>query len=304
MMIKRALRYPLLALQKMGAFRMLDLHVMPIHYYSSLPEFEDVQNNPVWDSRPKSMYGIDLNEAEQLRFLRDECPHYTHEFDRPLQQRAGNNKNEFYFDNHMFANTDAEVYYCMIRHFKPKTIIEIGAGRSTQVCAAAVKRNHELHGVNASVRAIEPCPSDLLRNMQGESIELIACKVQKLGYEYFNLLTRNDILFIDSSHIVKSGGDVNYLFLEVLPQLDRGVVVHVHDIRLPYEVMKSTILSGPYFNEQYLLQALLINNRDYEVLWGTHYMSMKHKDEVGSVFRSSNGGTYKGSSFWIRRRDA
>ena len=88
-----------------------------------------------------------------------------------------------------------------------------------------------------------------------------------------NFLKENDILFIVSSHVVKSSGDVNYLILEVLPRLNPGVIIHMHDIRLPYEVPKLFIVDqARFFTEQYLLQAFLIGNDDFEILWGTYFM--------------------------------
>ena len=113
----------------------------------------------------------------------------------------------------------------------------------------------------------------------------------------------NDILFIDSSHLVRSGSDVNFLFLEVLPILNPGVIVHIHDIRTPYEVSAADILSGHFFTEQYLLEAFLIGNNEYEVLFGTNFLSKKYPEAVGRVFRSSAGGKYDGGSFWIGRTE-
>jgi hypothetical protein len=129
--------------------------------------------------------------------------------------------------------------------------------------------------------------------------------VQDIGFDFFQQLNKNDILFIDSSHVVKSGGDVNYLFLEVLPRLNPGVIVHIHDIRIPCEVPKLFILDQTrFFTEQYLLQAFLIGNKDFEILWGTCFMTKKFPEKISSVFRSSGRGTYAGGSFWIRRKSA
>ncbi len=138
--------------------------------------------------------------------------------------------------------------------------------------------------------------------MSRESITLIEKKVEEVDLSFFQQLHENDILFIDSSHVVKSGGDVNFLYLQILPNLNPGVVVHIHDIALPYEYFKRFIIDNNwFFTEQYLLQAFLIGNRDFEILWGSKFMSKKHTTDVGRVFRSSNGGKYTGSSFWIRR---
>ncbi len=206
----------------------------------------------------------------------------------------------------MFANTDAEVYYCMIRYLKPRKIIEVGAGRSTQICCAAVEKNSKDSGFKVEIDIIDPYPNKkLIDPLKKRLNHVFESKVQKVDRDLFLQLSENDILFIDSSHIVKSGGDVNYLFLEVLPQLRPGVVAHVHDIRIPYEVPKLFILDqSRFFTEQYLLQAFLIGNKEFQVLWGTCFMTNAFPEKIARVFRTSNGGRYAGGSFWIRRKPA
>ena len=286
----------------MGIFKKFGLYVMPIHYYYPIPDIDKIERDLCWDSNPKKIPGVDLNVDYQLRLLQVEFPKYVHEYSFPLEKSDVGNTNEFYFNNHMFANTDAEVYYCMIRHFKPGTVIEVGGGRSTQICCEASKKNFKINKKKTKIFVIEPYPNlKILNTLCKDSRELIETKVEDIGHNYFQQLHENDILFIDSSHVVRSGGDVNYLFLEILPILNPGVIVHIHDIRLPYEVSKNNVMNGTFWTEQYLLQAFLIGNKDYEVLWGTHLMSKQFTMDVGKVFRSSYGGKYAGSSFWIRR---
>lgn len=296
-------RYSLILLQKIGAFKGLGLYMMPIHYYSPIPDLDKIRGDPRWGIEPKEMPGIDLNEDQQLKLLNVEFPKYVNEYDFPLEKGDVKNPNLFYFNNHMFANTDAEVYYCMIRHFKPNRIIEVGAGRSTQICCAAVEKNSEEDKIKAQVCIIEPYPNEKILSPLEKKIEcLIKSKVQDIGFDFFTKLKENDIFFIDSSHVVKSAGDVNYLFLEVLPRLNPGVVIHTHDIWFPYEVSKGFIVEqSKFFTEQYLLQAFLINNKDFKVLWGTYFMTKGFPKKISSVFRSSGGGKYAGGSFWIQR---
>jgi hypothetical protein len=109
-------------------------------------------------------------------------------------------------------------------------------------------------------------------------------------------------LFIDSSHTVKIGGDVNYLFLEVLPRLNPGVIVHVHDVFFPFEYRRDWVLDEfRFWTEQYLLQAFLTLNSDFEVLLGTYYLSRYHEDQLQAAF--PNLGRWIGGSFWMRRKD-
>ena len=124
---------------------------------------------------------------------------------------------------------------------------------------------------------------------------------QAVPPETFEALERNDILFIDSTHVVKSGSDVNRLVLEVLPNLNPGVVVHVHDIFLPFEYHRAWVSDGPYWNEQYLLQALLSMNPGFEVTLPTHALFRADRDRLRRTIPSL--GSHQPSSFWFRRRD-
>lgn len=285
-------------------YEKIGVWVIPYHFYSSIPELERIKEDVSWESRISDIAGINLNVNHQLKLLEFEFPKYVGEYNYSLDKPIVGDQNSFYFNNHMFANTDAEVYYCLIRHFKPQKVVEVGAGRSTQICCAAVEKNSKEDKIQAQIYAIEPYPNKKIIGTLEKKLErLIKSKVQDVEIDFFAKLGANDILFIDSSHVVKSAGDVNYLFLEVLPRLNLGVVVHVHDIRIPYEVPKLFILERSwFFTEQYLLQAFLIGNKDFEVIWGTYLMTKMFPEKISSTFRSSNGGKYAGGSFWIRRR--
>ena len=124
----RGLRYLFFALQKAGVFNKLGLYLMPIHYYHPVPDLKRIKADSSWDLRPRRIHGVDLNEESQLRLLKTEFPKYVDEYDFPMERIDVGNAAAFYFNNHMFANTDAEAYYCMIRHFKPRVIIEVGGG--------------------------------------------------------------------------------------------------------------------------------------------------------------------------------
>jgi hypothetical protein len=131
---------------------------------------------------------------------------------------------------------------------------------------------------------------------------LIPIRVQDAGFGLFQQLAANDILFIDSSHAVRCGGDVNYLFLEVLPRLNPGVIVHIHDIFLPNEFPKDLVKNRHFFwTEQYLLQAFLTFNSEFEILFANAYMANSHNAEMQETF--PNALWLGGGSFWIRRRE-
>jgi len=131
---------------------------------------------------------------------------------------------------------------------------------------------------------------------------LIPKKVQDIPLSEFKKLSENDILFIDSSHVLKIGSDVQYLYLEVLPRLNKGVIVHAHDIFLPAEYPKEWVLKNYIFwNEQYLLQAFLAFNNSFEVLWAGSYMHLRHPDKLEEAFSSYKRDKIWPSSFWIRK---
>jgi hypothetical protein len=130
---------------------------------------------------------------------------------------------------------------------------------------------------------------------------LIEKKVEDLDLDFFSQLGPGDILFIDSSHTVKIGGDVNYLFLEKLPRLKPGVIVHVHDIFIPFDYRRDWVMDEfRFWTEQYLLQAFLTFNSEFEVLIANSYLSHYHKEDLKTTF--PNSPWWGGGSFWMRRR--
>src|SRR5436309_6462906 len=157
---------------------------------------------------------------------------------------------------------DALVAYCMVRQFQRRLIIETGSGLSSLLLAQAAAKNN-----GATLICIEPFPQKFLKEGFPGLRSLIEKKAQDIDLEFFSQLESGDILFIDSSHTVKIGGDVNYLFLEVLPRLKPGVIVHVHDIFLPFDYRRDWVMDEFHFwSEQYLLQAFLSFNAEFEVL--------------------------------------
>jgi len=186
----------------------------------------------------------------------------------------------------------------MVRHFQPRLIIEVGSGFSSLVLGQAAAKNK-----TSSLICIDPFPGELLRNGSIPALQsLIETKVQDLDLEFFSQLDPGDILFIDSSHAVKIGGAVNYLFLEVLPRLNPGVIVHVHDIFLPFEYRRHWVLNEfRFWTEQYLLQAFLTFTSEFEVLLANYYLSRYHKEHLRAAFPDLP--RWIGGSFWMRRQD-
>jgi hypothetical protein len=268
-------------------------HVTPVHFYQPIPDTQSLPDT-LWN-RPSELLGIDMNNAVQLDLLRHHFPEFRREYDQFPAQPTGE-PGRFYLNNGLFDGTDALVAYCMVRHFQPRLIIEVGSGFSSLVLGDAAVKNG-----SGSLLCIEPFPREFLRKGFPGLQSLIEKKVQDIGLDFFAQLESGDMLVIDSSHTVKIGGDVNYLFLEVLPRLKPGVIVHVHDIFLPFEYRRDWVLDEfRFWTEQYLLQAFLTFNSEFEVLMANSYLNHYQQEDLKATF--ANSPWWGGGSFWIRRK--
>jgi predicted O-methyltransferase YrrM len=282
-------------------FERFGFHITLNHFYEPIPDTRTLKDD-IW-SKQSELVGIDANEEAQMDLLSQLSHKFKEEYSNLLTTRTTAPFRSF-ADNQTFTSLDGEIYYCMIRHFKPKRIIEIGSGYSTLLGAQAVLKNKEEHGMDTDLIAVEPYPIDFLaRGFDGLS-ELVRVKAEDVELSEFGKLKENDILFIDSSHVLRIGGDVQYIFLEVLPRLNNGVLVHFHDIFFPMEYPKQWVLEDHRFwNEQYFLQAFLSFNSAFEVLWAGNYMHLRHPKKLEGAFSSYDRDTASPSSFWIRKRE-
>ena len=172
--------------------------------------------------------------------------------------------NTFYIDNPNFGPGDAELYYLLIREKKPKRIIEIGSGFSTQLALLAIEKN-KMDGVACELTCIEPFEMPFLDRVEG--IAIIRKQVELLSLDIFKSLEVNDILFIDSSHIIRPGDDLLFIYFQILPVLKKGVLIHIHDIFTPRHYPQEWLMKKMRFwNEQYLLEAFLYNNAGFKIL--------------------------------------
>lgn len=264
-------------------------HVTPVHFHSPIPSASDLAGRT---DRTSGCPGIDFRTDDQVRLLKESFARFAPETDAfPIHPtRAG----EFHLENGAFGGIDPHVYHCMIRHFRPGTVVEIGSGHTTVLGAQACR----LSGAARYV-CIDPWPRDgISGGLPG--VEVVRRKVEEVDPEIFLRLRENDILFIDSSHVVRTAGDVCFLFLEVLPRLAPGVIVHVHDIFLPFDYPAGWILDQQRFwTEQYLLQAYLAENRRCEVLFACHYLCRTRGSEVRAAFTKATA--FDGGSFWFRK---
>ena len=227
---------------------------------------------------------------------------YKSEYDNFPLNRTSNPK-KYYVNNTSFGSVDAEILFCMIRFFKPHRILEIGSGYSTLLSAQAILTNKmEDKSYDCELIAIDPYQCDVLKNKVPGVSKVINKRVQDVHFSEFQKLRKNDILFIDSTHVLKIGSDVHYEYLEVVPRLNKGVIIHSHDILLPAEYHKKWILENHLFwNEQYLLQSFLAFNKVFKVLWASSYMRLKHEKILVDAFGSYSSEKYWPVSFWMRR---
>lgn len=256
--------------------------------------------NDLWKKK-SDLIGIDINEKYQLDLLSQLSNNFKEEYDSlPISRTE--NPFQYFLKNKSFNPADGKIYYSMIRHFNPSKIIEIGAGFSTLLAAQAVRKNEEIHKTECELIAIEPYPRNFLKIGFPGFKKLIQKKVQEVPLSFFMNLNENDFLFIDSSHILTIGSDVQYEFLEILPRLRKGVIIHFHDIFLPVEYSKKVILKDHhFFNEQYLLQAFLAFNNSYKILWAGSYLYLKYREKLEKELSLFMGGRKYPKSFWIQK---
>lgn len=257
----------------------------------------DIMQRRNIDRNPDSITGIDLREGKQWELLQAFKTYYD---EMPHHQQNKTNKSEFRYiwDNPSYSPSDAIATFGMMRHFRPKKIIEVGCGNSS---CLMLDTNDRFFDGKIDFTLVEPYPeflSSVLWPNDPEAITIIPEKAQDVPVSVFESLEENDILFIDSSHVSKAGSDVNYLYLDVLPRIKPGVLIHIHDIFYPFEYPQDWLEQGRFWNEQYLLRALLTNNPAFEVLLFTTQAVTNHNRWIAENMPRFNE---IGGSIWLRR---
>lgn len=242
---------------------------------------------------PQFAQGLSWYPEQHLQFLKDVCGSYRSELAAfPLDGAASG---QFFRKNGWFESVDCDVLYGVVRHFAPTQVIEVGSGYSSRLTARAIQDGQ----LSTKLICIDPAPRVEVHRF---AAEFINSPVEELsGLELPDRLNAGDVLFIDSSHVVRSGGDVVYLCLQVLPRLRPGVLIHVHDIFLPYEYPQEFVMKQRWgWGEQYLVHALLIGNRDFETLWASYFMWRSNREKVLGIVPVPENFPAP-SSLWLRK---
>ena len=272
-------------------------------YYSPLSSVSDLKATLSRWNRPSALKGVDYNIEKMEARLSMVIPKYLSEFSAlpPFEEleKVGYGVG--------YIALDALTLYSMVRHIKPKRYIEVGSGLSTYYCSLAAEKNAS-EGYPLQITCIEPFPYEKLYSIPG--IEIIAKEVQDVELSLFEQLEPNDILFIDSSHIVKVDSDVPFLFLEVLPVLKVGVLIHVHDVPFPYNVpypAQKWIFEQPWpmlWNETMILQAFLLFNKSFTIELSTpmiRYFDEPFLKKTIPIYESLIQYPGPFSSIWLKR---
>jgi Methyltransferase domain len=289
------------AIRKAGVHRLpyckralMNVGVFPIrdHYYE--PQFDN--RTPRQDfSQDRNLPGISWNVSGQLEMLE----RFTFSSELADIPREKSNSLEFYLSNDAFESGDAEYWYQLIRAIKPGRIFEVGSGNSTLMATKAIRKNREdTSSYECEHVCIEPYEMPWLEEA---GVSVVRKKVEDLELSFFARLRANDILFIDSSHTIRPQGDVLFEYLEILPSLNKGVVVHVHDIFSPKNYPKRWLADEvKFWNEQYLLEAFLSSNTSWKIVGALNYLHHNHYEELKAVARFLTPEAEPGS-FYIQK---
>ncbi len=279
-------------------FQQHGFHLVRNHYYGILPDTSKLIEE-WWTSIPYQSAFEKIQKAD-IEVIFSNVLRWADD----LQSTPKESQSGFYWNNGMFPPLDAIVLYGMLREYRPPKLLEIGSGFSTEIALLAARQ------CQTQITCIEPYPTPHLLTLEPYLEKLTRLPVQEVHLDTFTALEDGDFLFIDTTHAVKLGSDVNHLIFNVLPLLKSGVYIHIHDIFLPYEYPKRWYDEiSIFWNEQYLLLAYLLENPRIEILLPNYWLSLKHKESLKKRFETfdiwgltNNLGGASGASLWLRKK--
>jgi hypothetical protein len=268
----------------------------PIPYLDELPD-------DIFERRSSLAGGIELNVERGIETIESELALFVAELDFPIDGPVP--PGQFFLRNQNYQSVDAELLYSMLRARRPGRVMELGSGYTTLLIGLAARRNAE-QGAAIEHVAYDPYPRrEVLGDLPPPS-RLEPVSALDVPLEEFGRLQAGDVLFVDTTHTVKLGSDVNYIVLDVLPSLAPGVIVHFHDVFLPWEYPRVWLEKMRYFwGEQYLLQAFLAFNDAFEVLLPAKAIAWQYPDRLAAAIPSFDPGatwTVGPAAFWLACR--
>lgn len=266
--------------------------VYPLVFYNPFPNPADVDEAVL--KLKRSLPGVEINLPAATALLQELMP-LAPEAAEFLKNRQGQLRQW----NDTYGPVDSSFLYAMLRHLKPRRYIEVGCGYSTRASSAALRRN-KADGHPCEALFIEPYPPKHLSipDLPGE---FLPKKIQQVPLERFQQLESGDVLFIDTSHIIKVQNDVEFELLRVLPSLKPGVCIHIHDIFTPYDYPPEWLIgSGTNLganNEQYALECLLSGGHQWEIILPLFLLWKDHRPLLNQFINSDE----RPAAFWIRK---
>jgi len=264
------------------------------HFYNPIPDRNYLLSSHGYWKQPYPCHGIEFYDEEQL-LLCEELSEYAPE----IYELPGDIFNPH--KNKSFLDMDLEFLYCMVRHAKPKRFIEIGAGWSSRIAYQALNKNMA-EGYECEHILIDPYKDKEFESLFKDLVKFIDKPIQEVPTNIFKDLNKNDILFIDTSHISKYGSDVNYLYFHILPLVNSGCYIHIHDIFMPNDYPSKWIYEyDQYWTELYLVMALLMYNSEFKIRIAAQYLSQKYRERLNKLFPRFKSWFSPGS-LWIQRK--
>ena len=267
------------------------------HFYSPVVNPADLRDAGFAVDRklpPQDLLGVDIDDARMRETFAMLKPHIaSHAFSNT--KRDGE---RYYIDNGIFPQGDAMILAAMIAAVRPRQIVEIGSGFSTACMLDCIERN----GLDTNIICVEPYPVRLRANLtpqDAERVTIAEAMVQATDPEFYRSLDANDILFIDSTHVMKTGSDVCFELFEILPRLQPGVLVHLHDIQYPFEYPDVWIFEKRRsWNENYALRAFLMFNQRFKIIFFNNYFARFHLTDLVAAYGGPIGNP--GSGIWLQ----
>ncbi|MGE4428619.1 MAG: class I SAM-dependent methyltransferase [Solirubrobacteraceae bacterium] len=273
-----------------------DVDLVESGYHSPIPDWRSLPPSTWTD--PSPMPGVDWDAAPAVELLEGVLAGPLAEHRPPVVPGVDDATQTAL--QAFYNSLDAATLHAMLRHVRPRRVIELGSGVSTLVMLQALARNRE-DGAPSTLDVFDPYPRlPTERGLDGAGT-LHRTAAEHVAAERFATLEAGDVLFVDTTHTVRVGGDVVRIMLDVLPRLAPGVIVHIHDILLPYEYHRLWFESGWYWQEQYVVQAVLQDNPHWEVVLPNHQLHREHADVVRHRVPTFVEGSQP-SALWLRRR--